>query len=85
MVNQSARWPLMSIYGLLTCFIGSNIQEYEVAALKVNYVVIVREAVTGPSLAYRPIKAAKTLFTDVCDHLPPRLPKIQDQKSLSLC
>jgi len=50
-----------------------------------NSVVIVREAATGTSLAYQPIKAAKTLFIDVCDHLPSRLLKMQDQKSLLLC
>jgi hypothetical protein len=50
-----------------------------------NEVVIVWEAVMGRPLAYQPRKAAKTLYIDVCDHLPPRLPKIQAQKSLSLC
>jgi len=55
-----------------------------VATLKRNQVVIVQEAVAAPSLAYQPRKAVITLFIDVCDHLPPRLPKIQDQISLSL-
>jgi hypothetical protein len=45
-----------------------------------NLVVIVREAVPGLPLAYQGSKAAKILFIDVCDHLPPRLPNIQDQK-----
>jgi hypothetical protein len=45
-----------------------------------NLVVIVRETAAGRPLAYQRIKAAKTLVIDVCDHLPPRLPKIQDQK-----
>jgi len=56
-----------------------------VAALKTNWVEIVREAVAGPCLVYKPITASKTLIIDVCDHLPPRSPKIQDQESLSLC
>jgi hypothetical protein len=46
--------------------------------------VIIWEALAGPSLSYQPIEAAKTLFLDVYDHLPPRLPKTQDKKSLSL-
>jgi hypothetical protein len=50
-----------------------------------NQVVIVWEAVAGRPLAYQPRKAAKTLFIDVYDHLPPRLPKNQDQKAKSLC
>ena len=45
-----------------------------------NLVVIVRKAAVGRSLAYHRIIRAKTLFIDVCNHLPPRLPKIQDQK-----
>jgi hypothetical protein len=47
--------------------------------MKTNLVVIVREAAAGRPLAYHCTKAAKTLFIDVCDHFPPRLPKIQDQ------
>jgi len=43
-----------------------------------NKVVIVREAVMGPPVAYEPIKGAKILFIDVCDDLPPRLPKFQE-------
>jgi len=49
-----------------------------------NLVAIVREAVAGRPVAYQRIKADKTLFIDVCDHLPPRLPKIQDQKHCRL-
>jgi len=45
-----------------------------------NLVVFVREAASGRPLAYQHTKAAKTSFIDVYDHLPPRLPKIQDQK-----
>jgi len=33
----------------------------------------------GQPLAYQCTKAAKTLFIDVYDHLPPRLPKVQDE------
>jgi hypothetical protein len=50
-----------------------------------EFIVIVSEVVAGRPLAYQPMRAAKTLFIDVCDHLPPTLPKIEDQKSLSLC
>jgi hypothetical protein len=39
-----------------------------------NRVLIVREAVTGPALAYQPIMAAKILLTDDCDYIPKRLP-----------
>jgi hypothetical protein len=49
-----------------------------------NYIAFVREAVAGRPVAYQPSMAAKTLFIDIYDHLPPRLPKIRDQKSLSL-
>jgi hypothetical protein len=56
-----------------------------VAALNRNQVGIVREAVAGPSLAYQPRKAAKTMFLNVRDPLPLSLPEIQDHKSLSLC
>ena len=52
--------------------------------MEIHYVAIVREAVAGRPLAYQPRKAAKTWFIDVYDHLPPRLPMIHDQKSLSL-
>jgi len=33
---------------------------------------------------YLPIKAANSRYMDVCDHLPIRLPKMQEQKSLTL-
>jgi hypothetical protein len=46
--------------------------------------VIVWEAVVGSSLAYQSMAAAKTLFLDVCDHLPPRLLKLPVKKSLLL-
>jgi hypothetical protein len=72
----------MSIYGMLTGFIGYNVHNHWVTALKTNKVVIILEAVAGTSRAYLSIKAANTLFIDVCNHLPPRLPKIQDQKLL---
>jgi hypothetical protein len=45
-----------------------------------NLVVIVREAAAGRPCAYQHTKATKTLLIDVCDHLPPRLTKIEDQK-----
>jgi len=47
-------------------------------------VVTVQEAVTGISLAYLPITAANSLFRDVCDQVPLRLHRMQDQKSLRL-
>jgi len=85
MGDPSTGWPLISIFGVLTSFIGKNHQDHWAAALKMNQVVIVWEAIVGPPLAYQHIQAAKTLFIDVWDHIPPRLPKIQDQKLLSLC
>jgi len=66
-------------------FIGYNGPDHWVAVFKMKSVVIVREALAGPHLGYHHIKAAKTLFVDVWKHLPPRLPKIQNQKLLSLC
>jgi hypothetical protein len=57
----------------------------EVQHVETNEVVIVREALTGPSLTSQPVHAAQLLFIVVCDYLPPRLPKIQDEKSKSLC
>jgi len=85
MVDQSARWPLMFIYGVLIGFIGKNIQNLWVAALNTNWVVIMSKSVAGQSPTHQSMKAAKTFFIDVYDHLPPRFHKIQDQKSLSLC
>jgi hypothetical protein len=85
MVNHWARWHQLTISGVVTSFISWNIQDYRVPTLETNLVMIVWEAVAGPHLAYQLIKAAKTLFNDVCDHLPSRLPKIQAQISLSLC
>ena len=42
-------------------------------------------SIFGNQFHFLLMKAAKTLFIDICNHLPPRLPNIQDQKSLSLC
>jgi hypothetical protein len=38
----------------------------------------------GNVACYQPIKPANSRYIDVCDHSPIRLPKMQDQKSLSL-
>ena len=39
----------------------------------------------GNVSCYQPIKAANSRYIDVCDHSPIRLPKMQEQKSLTLC
>jgi len=65
-------------------FICYNAQDHCVAGLKMNQVVIVREAVAGTSLAYLPLKAAISQFMDVSKHSPLRLPRMQDQKLLLL-
>jgi hypothetical protein len=38
-------WPLMAIYKVVTGFIGENAQYHLVAALNMNKIVVVREAV----------------------------------------
>jgi len=42
-------------------------------------IVIIQVAVVGISLAYLPVKAANSLFIDVCNQAPHRLPKIDVQ------
>jgi len=48
-----------------------------------KYVVTVREPVVAISLPYLPITAANALDIDVCDQVPHRLPKMQDQNWLT--
>jgi len=49
-----------------------------------KYVVTVLEDVAGISSTYLPIKAAISLLMDACDQVPLMLPKMQDQKLLTL-
>jgi len=85
MVNQNAMWLLQSIYIGLPSVIGWNTYEHRRANLMMLGIVIVWEAVTGTSLAYQRTKASNSLLIDVCDHAPHKLPKMQIQKSLTLC
>jgi hypothetical protein len=50
MVNQSAMWPFMAIYNVVTSFIVSNAQYHSVPGLKMDEIVVVQEAVVGTSL-----------------------------------
>jgi len=45
-VNQSAMWPLMAIYKVVTGSIGENAQYHLAAAMNMNKIVVVLEAVT---------------------------------------
>jgi len=53
-------WPLMAIYKIVTSYTGNNAQDHVVAALEMNWMDIVREAVLGTSCAYRPIMGANS-------------------------
>jgi len=49
-----------------------------------KWVVIVREAVAGMSLAYLPREAANSSLIEVCNQAPLLLPKMRDLESLTL-
>jgi hypothetical protein len=53
--------------------------------LRINKVVIVREAVAGISYGSLSVQAANSVFVDDYDQVPLRLPKMQNHQSLMLC
>jgi hypothetical protein len=55
-----------------------------VAALSVQLVVTVHEAIAEISLAYLYLAATNSLFIDVCDQTPVRLPNMHDKQLLML-
>jgi len=61
---------LLSIYEVLTIVIGQKAHANFVAALYMNYVVPVREAITRRSLGYLLLKDANPQFVDVSDQAP---------------
>ena len=75
---------LLSIYEILTVYIGYNAQELLVAALKMIWVVTVCEAVTGMSLAHLPNQVANSFITEVGEQAPYWLPIMRAQISLTL-
>jgi hypothetical protein len=64
MVNQSAMWPVLSIYKVLTIVIDYNAHEHVVAAFNPTLVATVREAVLGFSLAYVSLKQSNSWCID---------------------
>jgi len=74
----------LSIYDVLTGFLGENSHELCVAWLYRKLVVTIQEAVTGMSLAYLPWQAANSTIIEVCNYAPLILPKMQDLELLML-
>jgi len=76
MGNETMMHRLFYIYDVMTVYLGENSHELFVGSLYMEYVVFVREAVVGSSLAYLPSEAANSSLIDVCNHAPLGLPKL---------
>jgi hypothetical protein len=76
MGNLSTMRRLLAICEVTTVFIVKNAQCFLQAALQIIYVITVREAVVGISLANLPRKAANYVFIDDSNQVPLRLPKM---------
>jgi hypothetical protein len=84
MVNHSTIWLLLSIYIVLTGFVGQKAHAHMVVALVMKKVVTIREDVAGISHTYMPIRAAISLFIDASEQVPLILPNMHGQKLLTL-
>jgi len=82
--NQTAMHLSLWVYNVLTVFLRHYGHELFVASLHSKSVVTVQEAVMGMFLAYLPREAADSSLTEVCNHAPLILPKVQDLKSLTI-
>jgi len=74
----------LCIYDVLTVFVLRTGHEPFVASLYMKFVVTVRKAVAGMSLAFPPREAANSSLIEVCNDAPLILPKMRDLKSLTL-
>jgi len=84
MGNQSGMQLLLSQYEIVIIFIGCNAHKLFFAALKMKWVVAVQEAVVGMSLAQLPRDAVNFSSIVVYNPAPLILPKMREQKLLTL-